>query len=320
MQIFVKNLTGWTICLEVESTDTIGLVKQKIQDKGHAPVDQQRLIFGGKCLDDFRTLAHYGVQRGNTLHQVLRLRGQGDLISNHITRQTPYENQRDVPLEAIISITFDGSVRSVIPGKAVTLQDQEGNTVLGKVGVTKGSKTVTFTPQMPLRARTSYIVNLNAEGINIPPFVPPDGLLSHSYCFTTAAYSTRPLKLNVVLGERKMALTLERERQTIEGARVACARLFQIYEHGIVGFSGRVVIPGSPPVPVVVEEDEDLRQLTKNDELVILLKHSVSHQIAQFPLAQRRIIQTLANIRSLEPESPLALMPNELLFLIFDLL
>ena len=33
MQIFVKTLTGKTITLEVESSDTIENVKQKIQDK-----------------------------------------------------------------------------------------------------------------------------------------------------------------------------------------------------------------------------------------------------------------------------------------------
>ncbi|MCX8073667.1 MAG: ubiquitin [Candidatus Binatia bacterium] len=67
MQIFVRTIPGTTITLEVEPTDTIGFVKQLIQDRIGIPVSEQCLVFGGQELPDDATLQELNIQRENTL-------------------------------------------------------------------------------------------------------------------------------------------------------------------------------------------------------------------------------------------------------------
>lgn len=88
MQIFVKTLTGTTATIEVDGTETIAELKEKLRAKEGIPADQQRLVFAGKLLEDERTINDYNIRKESTVHLLLRLKGGMQVFMKTFTGKT----------------------------------------------------------------------------------------------------------------------------------------------------------------------------------------------------------------------------------------
>eukprot|EP00930_Biecheleria_cincta_P069707 TRINITY_DN57416_c0_g1_i1.p1 TRINITY_DN57416_c0_g1~~TRINITY_DN57416_c0_g1_i1.p1 ORF type:complete len:157 (-),score=41.25 TRINITY_DN57416_c0_g1_i1:175-645(-) len=98
MQLVVKVLTGIELYLDVEASDTVGLVKTRISDRLGVPVADQKLLTCGKRMEDCAVLAEYNLQEGSVLYLVHRVRTAVQAYGWPMTRQLEEARVVELPL------------------------------------------------------------------------------------------------------------------------------------------------------------------------------------------------------------------------------
>ena len=108
--IYVKNLNGRSIYIEITHQMSIEELKMIIQEKDGIPAEQQRIIFAGNNLDDSMLVGRYNISKDSTLHLVLRLRGGMHHISSTGNSKKDFESLREElnhEIQELISWTLD---------------------------------------------------------------------------------------------------------------------------------------------------------------------------------------------------------------------
>jgi molecular chaperone DnaK len=83
MLVFVKELTGGTTSLEVAAAASVADLKAAVAERAGAPVEEQRLLFGGKVLDA-GSLAEAGIASEATVHLIRQKRARAAVAHNAV--------------------------------------------------------------------------------------------------------------------------------------------------------------------------------------------------------------------------------------------
>lgn len=200
----MKTLTGKTITVEIDVLDSVLVIKKKIHEKEGIPPDQQLLIYEGKECFNNNIIAFTNIKKECTLHLVLRLRGQGDLISNHIVATIPINKATDVALDSLITFKFDDDKIKLTQtsGCLIVKEKKSQKNVEGticKKMVNDNEKCIVFTPNENLKPNTEYMACLKSSNFSYTTDCSYNLINGHPLTFTTMSECDDTVVINITI-------------------------------------------------------------------------------------------------------------------------
>ena len=164
MQIFVKNLAGKTLTLDVDSSDSVDTIKRQVEAREGIPCSEQRLVYCGRQLDDdTRALSDYNMQREGTLHLMLSLLGGGNSSSSSISETI---SACTTNIVNAMSSTTDSASSGALSNQTMTITFEAGSYTNCGSGALNVSQTAQITSDLTATFSTSNSTNLSSAITN----------------------------------------------------------------------------------------------------------------------------------------------------------
>jgi hypothetical protein len=268
MQIFLKTLNGETVTFDVNSNDEILSLYKKIEEKLNIPIETQRLIYSGRQLEQNRLFSDYKIEKESTLHLVLRLRGNGDMLKNHIKKYYPLNNHSIGPTD-IICVFFDTTIKCKNGDLALKLKyvDEPDICIKGLIHCLLNSTEISFIPTEPMKQGKKVKVEVNPSGLEGEKV---DVFTSYSWEFFVK--KLEPIQLYIKTNEGMIPFTFGRFTDHLFDHFIKCiSSILKINVDRIIKITYSDEYSDND-INIDIENDMDILGLQKDDHITILLK------------------------------------------------